>query len=480
MKYIFSVILNFLLINTFAQVVETPKTNIRINSDSLSRLTLYDTDYLTKGFHKEKRDELRALMPDSSVIVVFANALKVRSNDVDFEYHQNPNFLYLTGFREPDAVLLIFKEVRDFDSVKTNEIIFVPERNPSREVWTGKMVGTKSVMKNYGLSVAYSNLDFANLNIDFGKFNKVMYSPMNEKFMDEYSEKGSTNALMKSFKARQKAYLTNFDDRFFDEMMARLRQVKTKDEMRLLTNAIDITCKGFMEMIKSVEPGIAEYQTEAMVEYFFKANGAEFEGYPSICGAAENSTTLHYSSNRRKLLGTEVLVVDAGAEYHGYSADVTRTIPVGGKYSEEQKIIYNIVLDAQKAGIDACKAGNSFWAPHKAAVAVVQKRLFELGIIKSESDFRKYFMHGTSHYLGLDVHDPGLYDNLANGNVITVEPGIYIPEGADCDKKWWNIGIRIEDDVLIMDATPKVLSDCIPKTVEAIEALMAQKGFFNK
>ena len=202
--------------------------------------------------------------------------------------------------------------------------------------------------------------------------------------------------------------------------------------------------------------------------------------YPSILGGGENSCILHYETNRKKLSAKDMLVIDAGGEYHGYAADITRTLPVDGKFSVEEKAIYDIVLEAQEAGIKACKKGNPFFEPHRAAVNVIQKKLMELGITKSESEYQRYFFHGTSHYLGLDVHDVGLNGKLTPGNVITVEPGIYIPEGSPCDPKWWNIGVRIEDDVLITTAEPDVLSGKLPKRTEEIEALMAEESAFNK
>jgi len=208
--------------------------------------------------------------------------------------------------------------------------------------------------------------------------------------------------------------------------------------------------------------------------------GAEDEAYPSIVGSGKNTCTLHYTTNRRKMEKNDLLVADVGAEYHGYCADVTRTMPVNGKFSEEQKIIYNIVLEAQQAGIKKCRKDSAFNAPHKAAVEIVRERLLALHIIDKPADYRKYFMHGTSHYLGLDVHDVGIYSPLIPGNVITVEPGVYIPEGSPCDKKWWNIGVRIEDDILITEQAPEILSDCIPRTVEDIEKLMKEESLFNK
>ncbi|HOS48056.1 MAG TPA: M24B family metallopeptidase, partial [Bacteroidia bacterium] len=229
-----------------------------------------------------------------------------------------------------------------------------------------------------------------------------------------------------------------------------------------------------------MKPGMTEYQAQAIVEYFVKNNGGEYQGYPSICGAARNSCVLHYEANRKVVNDGEVLLTDIGGEYHGYTADITRTFPINGKFTAEQKQIYQIVLDAQTAGIKVCRAGADFRATHKATMEVVTEGLLKLGIISSKDDASTYFMHGTSHYLGLDVHDAGTYGPLKVGSVITVEPGIYIPAGAKCDPKWWNIGVRIEDDILITDGDPVNLSGNIPREAEAIEKLMAKDSFLNR
>jgi Xaa-Pro aminopeptidase len=232
--------------------------------------------------------------------------------------------------------------------------------------------------------------------------------------------------------------------------------------------------------MRALKPGMHEYDAQAIGEYVFKRNGAEYVGYPSICGGGENSCILHYESNRRPLAGGDVQLNDMAAEYHGYSADVTRTIPVNGKYSEAQKAIYELVYKAQEVGFAACKPGNDFKAPDKAAKEIIQKGLVDLGIIKDEKDFSTYFMHGTSHYLGLDTHDAGSYGSLKAGNIITVEPGVYIPEGSPCDPKWWNIGVRIEDDILITEKGYENLSASSPRTVEAVEAMMKEKPLLLK
>jgi len=206
----------------------------------------------------------------------------------------------------------------------------------------------------------------------------------------------------------------------------------------------------------------------------YKKYGAAHEGYPSIVGAGENACVLHYITNDKKDLKNQLILMDLGAEYNGYTADVTRTIPVSGKFSPEQKALYQIVYEAQNAGIQAAQKGASFRAIGEACGAVVKKGLMDLGLIETPEEYRRYLPHGVAHHIGLDVHDPGIYDKLDTDMVITVEPGIYVPEGSPCDPKWWNIGIRIEDDILITEKGPINLSAAAPRAWDAIEKLMAE------
>ena len=433
--------------------------------------SLYDNDLLSKEFHSGRRDALRKLMEDSSVAVFFSATVKTRSNDVDYEFHQDPNFYYLTGLNEPKAILLIFKnEFVLNDGSSTNEILFLQDRDPKTERWTGKLLGVDGAKTILGFQNAFVSDAFDDSEIHFYSFKQVYYI---EKKHEAY------NVFYEQFQSKLSNAKTNTDTYSLKEFIAKLREIKLKDELDLMRKAISITCDGIKEAMKAIEPGMHEYDAEAIVEYVFKSKGAEDVGYPSIVGGGENSCILHYESNRKKLLTKDMLVSDVGAEYHGYSADVTRTYPVNGKFSEEQTLIYNIVLDAQAAGIAKCKPGEDFRAPHKAATEIIQKRLIELGIIKTPSESMKYFFHGTSHYLGLDVHDEGTHGRLQPNSVITVEPGIYIPFGSDCDEKWWGIGIRIEDDVLITETEPEVLSDCVPKTIDEIEVLMKKESLLN-
>lgn len=433
----------------------------------------YDKDFLPATFHKARRDSLRALMPDSTVAVFFSSPERKRSNDVYYEYHQDPNIYYLSGLREPNSMLIIFKENQTIDSVSTNELLFMQERNPAYEVWNGRRLGLERAREELEIKLVKDNADFLKDKFDSQQFKRVFYAEPEALETQDTSETDNLNGLIYQFKKGLND-VSSIESRHLMVMMARLRQVKTEEELVLLRKAITITCEAQNELMKQISSDMAEYQTEAIIEYFFKKNGAEYPGFPSIQGSGENSCVLHYVSNRRPLNRGGLLVSDVGAEYHGYTADVTRTIPPSGKFSKEEKIIYNLVLKAQEAGIEAAQKGNSFWAPHQAAQKVIQEGLMKLGIIKNEMEVRKYFMHGTSHYLGLDVHDAGLYLPLTVSNVITVEPGIYISEESDCDPKWWNIGVRIEDDILITENGPEILSISSPRTVNEIEKLMSK------
>ena len=441
----------------------------------------YDTDLLPISFFQNNRNELRKLMPPNSVAILFANPIKNRSNDVDFQYHQDPNFYYLTGLREPNAMVIIFKDVQEYgNGLKTDEILFLQSRSKSDETWTGKRLGAERAAEYLGIKTAMNNIDFAKFNLEFPTFDKILVGELPENSINKFEKEGLYN-LTQSFHQKTEKCKPNLDKNLLNnQFLPKLRQIKKSEEIELLIRAINITCDAQIELMKSLTPQLKEYQTQAVVEYVFKSKGAEYPGFPTIMGSGENSCVLHYTSNRKPLEKNDLLVSDIGAEYRGYTADVTRTLPVNGKFSEEQKIIYNIVLEAQKAGIQQCKKGNKFWNPHDAATKVIANQLIKMGIIDKAYKVKEYFMHGSSHYLGLDVHDAGLFGSLEVGNVITVEPGIYIPEGSNCDPKWWNIGVRIEDDILITETEPVILSAKAPREIVEIEQLMKEVGAFEK
>ena len=278
---------------------------------------------------------------------------------------------------------------------------------------------------------------------------------------------------------KQSAFLLkdyNFDINQLGSFMASLRENKTEEEILLIKKAVRISTQGQLEVMKAIHPEMTEREVQGIHQLVFKKYGAAHEGYPSIVGAGDNACVLHYITNDKTDLKNQLILMDLGAEYKGYTADVTRTIPVSGTFTPEQKALYQIVYDAQTAGINAAVAGASFTAISEATYEVVKTGLLELGLIQESKEYRRYLPHGIAHHIGLDVHDPGLYENLAPNMVITVEPGIYVPEGSPCDPKWWNIGIRIEDDILITAEGPVNLSKDAPRSWQEIEKVMLEKS----
>lgn len=437
-----------------------------------------DADKLTPAFHKERREAFRKIMPDSSVAIIYSNPVRNRNNDINFEFHQNPNLYYLTGVLQPNTMLIVFKEPHDFDGQQISEILFLQDKNPYQEVWDGTRLDPKTAAPLLLIEKVEANSLFSKVQLDPNSYTLVMLDVPVDLDLKEIEVKNSIEEMI--LQTQQKLGETNnVSLTKAEELLASLREIKKAEELELLQKAINITCSAIAEWTTTLEPGMKEYQAEAVIEFVFKHKGAEQAGFPTIAGSGKNSCILHYNTNRKVLDKTDLIICDVGAEYHGYTADVTRTLPVNGIFSPEQRAIYTIVLNAQQAGIDAAIQGAKFWDPHKAASWQVVDGLTKLGIIKDPSEMKRYFNHGTSHYLGLDVHDPGTYSSLKPGMVITVEPGIYIPEGSPCDPKWWNIGVRIEDDILITTSAPKVLSDCIPKTIVELEELMKKESIFN-
>ncbi|NVK83127.1 MAG: aminopeptidase P family protein [Cytophagia bacterium] len=444
-------------------------------------------DYLSADFHQDRREQLRKLMPSNSVSVFFANPTRNRANDVDYVYHQDPNLYYLTGYREPHAVLLIFKDNQtDEDGESYNEIFFVQQKNPMAEMWTGRRMGDKGVQEQLKIENAYNGASFKDYNIDFSKFDKVMFNDFNNDVRDNPNDEADLYSLIEQFKQKV-GYVTdnnalgqelpsrNIDIRQLNRYMSSLRGIKTPEEVELLRKAVFISTVGQVEVMKAMKPGMSETEIQGIHEYVFKKYGSEYEGYPSIVGAGNNGCILHYIENEKPHIESkEMILMDLGAEYHGYTADVTRTIPIDGEFSAEEKAIYDLVYKAQETAIQMCKPGVTFAELSKVAKDIINEGLAELGIIKSPSARHLYYPHGLSHHIGLDVHDLGTMGALAENMAITVEPGIYIPEGSDCDPKWWGIAVRIEDDVLITKNGFELLSSFAPRTTEEIEAMMKQ------
>lgn len=500
-------------------------------------------DFLPADFHKGRREAVRSMMPANSVAVFFANAERNRANDVDYVYHQDPDFYYLTGYKEPNAVLVIFSEAQENAEAKVyNEILYVQERDPAAEQWNGKRLGVEGAKQQLGFEMAFNGSEFLKSTIDYKAFDNVLFFDFHNDFRDHRGEADLFD-LIKSFKEKTnypsdynatkqhlygmirstdiknsanvahtlgrylnyyeelkedefitgfvnatddalrgeikekvglKLKANNLNSSIIGEIMNTLRETKTEAELVLLKKAIEISAVGQVEVMKAMHPNMSETEIQGIHEYVYKKYGAEYEGYPSIVGGGNNGCILHYIENNKTKVGDDLVLMDLGAEYHGYTADVTRTIPANGKFTPEQKQIYDIVYNAQEAGIKASLVGAPFQSVGEVSNKVVAEGLLALGIIAKPEEARTFFPHGTSHYLGLDVHDKGTYGPFKANTVITVEPGIYIPEGSDCDKKWWGIAVRIEDDILITDNGPINLSAGAPRTTDAIEAMMKQ------
>ncbi|HEX7903736.1 MAG TPA: aminopeptidase P N-terminal domain-containing protein [Chitinophagaceae bacterium] len=439
-------------------------------------------DYLTTSFHTGRRAALKEKMPDNSVMVVYAFPTRTFSNDVEYLYHQNPDLYYFTGYKEPHSLLLIFKSPQtDTTGNVYDEILFVQKKNAGAEQWTGKRLGVEGAKTRSGIQTVLNGEDFAKWNIDFSKFDKIIFDPFPIDIPDDKRDNADLYDLIRSF--RQKAAIPDdysndkrFDTKSYRTLTADLREIKTEEELVLLRKAIEISCQGQNEVMKAVRPDMSELEIQGLHEYVHKKYGAEGVGYGSIIGAGENGCTLHYMENSKTKVGTTMLLMDVGAEYHGYTADVTRTVPVDGKFSEEEKAIYKLVYDAQEAAFALLKNGCKWSAISNAARETITNGLIKLGVAKNKEEANKYYPHGLGHHIGMDVHDRGNYGELKKGMVITIEPGIYIPEGSNCDKKWWSIAVRIEDDALITQDGYELLSHFAPRKMEDIEKMISQKS----
>jgi Xaa-Pro aminopeptidase len=445
-------------------------------------------DFLTKDFHAERRAVLREKLPANSVAVLFSNSLRNRSADVNYVFHQDPDFYYLTGYREPNAVLFVFKEKQTAaNGTKYDEIIFVQPRNVIREMWNGRRLGDVRAKEQLGFQQAFNNSEFKKYSVDFSKFDEILFFNFKDDVRNIQNDSSDLYDLIQEFKSKVNYPATNqtpivrepkknnLNVTELHSIMNSMRGIKTPQEVSLLRKAVAISCMGQVEVMKAMKPGLSEREIQGIHEFVFKKYQAEDLGYPSIVGGGHNGCILHYEENYKPAISPkELVLMDLGAEYRGYTADITRTIPASGKFTPEQRKIYDLVLKAQEEAIKICKPGTPFSALKKATDDVVNRGLKELGLIQSETEKHLYYPHGCCHHIGLDVHDRGNYDKLEENMVITIEPGIYIPEGSKCDKKWWGIAVRIEDDFLVTANGCEHLSKLAPRDATEIEKLMEQ------
>lgn len=455
---------------------------------------LSTNDMLTADFHRTRREELRKIMPPKSVAVFFANPIRHRAGDVSYRYHQDPNFFYLTGLREPNAVLLVFKDMQTINNETFDELIFVRPHQALKELYDGARLGKEGAREQLKFKVAYEGTAFRNYPINFAAYDKVLFYDFHDDVRNS-PEEADLYELIEQFRQKvgyQKKELNvaveprknNIDLAGLDALMKKLRGIKTPEEIQLLRKAVDISTVGQLEVMKSIRPGMSEMQIQGLHEFIHKSYNAADQGYGSIVGAGHNGCVLHYVDNEKMAIEDgELILMDVGAEYRGYTADITRTIPVNGKFTKEQKTIYDLVYRAQEAAREACKDGVTFKTLEQTANTVINEGLVQLGIYKStgKDDMidpatgrNRYNPHGCCHHIGLDVHDKGEYDLLKEGMVITIEPGVYIRNNSPADKMWWNIPVRIEDDFLVRKDGCELLSTMAPRKSEDIERVMLE------
>ena len=499
---------------------------------------------LSPEFYQQKREMFREKMPENSVAVLFSAPIRNRANDVDYVFHQDPDFFYLTGWHQPHSVLMIYKNPQIDELGSFNERIYVLERDEYKELWNGKRYSLEA-LKKLGFERVYTRNRFKDHISNLSSYDKVIMFGFNNDIRDQKDDPYDLFDLKGAFKqainfpssfdselytvyqhilkadedsietVREevnahvkldstlmeddiiKQFLNYPNNSFYNEVkmktafalrnfnfdlvtlpqiMKDMREIKSYDEIKLIKKAVAISVIGQKEVMKAMHPDMTEREIQGIHEFVYRKYGAADEGYPSIVGAGENGCVLHYIENEKKEIDNQLVLMDLGAEFYGFTADVTRTIPANGIYSTTQRALYEIVYEAQEKVIQAAQVGISFESLYKLSYEIVSAGLIRLNIIDHVSEARSYYPHGVSHHIGLDVHDPGNYIDLAINMVITIEPGIYIPAGSPCDPKWWNIGIRIEDDILITENGPVNLSKGAPRKWQEIELMMKKES----
>lgn len=433
------------------------------------------------------RSEFMRHLSAKSIAVFKASKETTRNGDVEHEYRQDSDFYYLTGLTEKEAMVILIPRGLSLPGLArpAKEILFVMQRNALSEMWDGIRLGVEGAQAQLGFSAVLTN-------DQFDKIFKAALAGSDTLYM-KIGEQQRPHAASSPADSTQNALEALLGVTVDDpgKILRRAREIKSAEEIALLRRAIDITCQAHREVMASAQTGMREYELQAMLEYIFTKNGSARLGFPSIVGSGPNSCILHYRAGARQMQSGDLVVIDIGAEYEMYTADVTRTIPINGKFTKEQAAIYNIVLAAQEAAMAMVKPGVTWRELTAAASRAIVEGLIKLGILKGTVEenlqsrsYRDFFLHGLGHYLGLDVHDVGTYGPLQAGVVFTIEPGIYISEATakkyNLPAGYHNIGVRIEDDILVTETGYENLSAGAPRSIAEIEALMAQKGMFEK
>ena len=433
---------------------------------------------ITQNEFARRRKQLMRMMGKGSIAIIPTAQELVRNRDVEFPYRADSDFYYLTGFNEPNAVAVLIP-----GRPHGEYLLFCRERDPAMETWVGPRAGTEGAVADFGADDAFPVTDIDDILPGLMEDREQVFYTIGARPEFDQSVMEWVNRIRQGNRRGART-----PDKFvaLEHLLHDMRLYKNRAEVRTMRKAARVTCEAHMRAMQACRPGMHEYEIEAELLHAFRSAGM-VPAYPSIVGGGQNGCILHYTRNDDPLDDGDLLLIDAGAEYDCYAADVTRTFPVNGRFSAPQKALYEVVLAAQQAAIKQVRAGNHWNAPHVAAVRALTRGLLKLGILKGrQADlikrdaYQRFYMHRTGHWLGMDVHDVGDYKVggewrvLEPGMVLTVEPGLYIPQGSrGVAKKWWNTGIRIEDDVLVTRDEPEVLTAAAPKAVDEIEALMA-------
>lgn len=427
------------------------------------------------------RANLFARMANQSVAIIPSATQYIRNRDAEFPFRQDSDFFYLTGFTEDHACLVMIKKQ---DSCET--WLFCQPKIKEMEIWTGYRLGPDAAIDTLKVDQAFK------------------IEELDEKLVDALSDMDIVYAAWGSNKDNDARWISAIEKvklkgrtgvsapetmSAIEPLVHELRLFKTDAEIALMHEASKISAGAHVAAMEQVKPGTFEYQLEGTIRNYAAQRGSRFDAYSSIVGAGANACVLHYTANDAEIKDGDLVLIDAGCELNHYASDITRTFPANGRFSAEQKALYQVVLDAQLAAIDAVKPGNTFNDPHEVTLKVLTQGLVDLGLLSGdvetlikEEAYKPFFMHKTGHWLGLDVHDVGRYKiegewrKLEPGMVLTIEPGLYVsPDEESVDEKWRGIGIRIEDDILVTDQGHVVLTADVPKSVEEVEAL-CQKG----
>ena len=433
---------------------------------------------MTSKDFARRRKVLMQLMGRDSIAVVPTAPVSLRNRDVEYPYRPDSDFFYLTGFAEPEAVAVIAP-----GHAHGEYLLFNRERDVKMELWNGPRAGQEGARDDYGADDAFPIDDIEDILPGLlENRSKIFYT------MGRFPEFDSRiTAWLNRIRGKSRAGVHAPDEIVaLDHLLHEMRLFKSPAEVKLMRRAATVSAAAHCGAMRACRPGLREYQLEAELLYHFMRQGCRSPAYPSIVAGGANACILHYTINDQMLKAGDLVLIDAGAEFENYAADITRTFPVNGRFSDAQRAVYEVVLEAQLAAIAQVRPGKHWNDPHQAAVRVLTRGLVRLGLLKGNTRtlikakaYERFFMHRTGHWLGMDVHDVGDYkigDSwrvLEPGMVLTVEPGLYIAPGSrGVAKKWWGIGVRIEDDVLVTRRGPEVLTAGAPKSVAEIEALM--------